>query len=175
MVFGASAAVLRYNLSSRLISETFTQLSGIPLLCFFGDFGAIIPAEISDASLLTFSLVCSKLGIKLKIAKSKAGRRVTSLGLEGDFPCEANKFRLSSTLTKEKAQTWTNQIRTYLHQGRYLPKSCGGLSERWASPRQTSSGNSPVPSYAPPISKSLRASISDESSRRRTPNTCAVG
>ena len=149
MVFGAVADVLHYNVFPRLLSEIFTHLFGLPLLSFFGDFGAIIPAEISDAALLTFSLFCSKLGIKLQIEKSEVGRMVTFLGLEGDFPCEANNFRLSVTLTKEKAKIWTNRIRTYLKTGAISPKSWGSLSGRWASPRETSSGNSPVLSYVP--------------------------
>ena len=57
MVFGAVAAVLHfYNVFSRLIAELFTQLFGIPLLVFFGDFGDIAPYEVSDTALHVFTL-----------------------------------------------------------------------------------------------------------------------
>ena len=85
MVIGDVAAVLHYNAFPRLTSEILAQLFGIPLLVFFDDFGAMVPAEITDAALNTFILFCSKLGIKLKKEKSEAGRRITFLCIEWDF------------------------------------------------------------------------------------------
>ena len=66
MMFGAVAALLRYNVFPRLISELSTQIFGVPLLVFFDDFGPIAPAEIADSALGTFALFLPKLGIKLK-------------------------------------------------------------------------------------------------------------
>ena len=127
MVFGAVAEVLRYNVSPSLISELFTQLFGIPLLVFFGDFGAITPCGISEAAIRTFALFCSKLGIKLKTEKSEAGRRITFLGLEGDFPCRANGFALSVCLTREKAEAWDVQLSSYIKAGCVSSNESGKL------------------------------------------------
>ena len=85
-----------------MISGISTKLFVMPLICFFDDFGAIAPGELSETSLLTFSLSSPKIGVELKIEKSEFGRRLTFLGLEGGFPCDANNFRLSANLTPEK-------------------------------------------------------------------------
>ena len=70
MMFGAIAAVLRYNVVSRLLSELVPKLLGIPLLFFFGDFGSIAPAELAERAMATFAAFCAKLGIRLKAEKS---------------------------------------------------------------------------------------------------------
>ena len=114
MVFGAVAAVLHYNVFSRILSEITTKLFGIPLLCFFDDFGALIPADLAERALGTFTAFCQKLGIKLKSEKSEHGVRVTFLGLEGYFPCAENNFRLSVSLTSEKATKWAGEIKAVI-------------------------------------------------------------
>ena len=73
MVFGAVAVLIRYNVFPRPLSEFFTQLFlGFHHVLLFDDFGAIAPAEISEAALSAFSLFCSKLGIVLKIEGPKS-------------------------------------------------------------------------------------------------------
>ena len=61
LVFGAIAAVLLFNVFSRLLRGLFTQLFGISLLCFFDDFGALVPLCISEEALQTFALFFAKL------------------------------------------------------------------------------------------------------------------
>ena len=114
LMFGAIAAVLHYNVFSRLLSELVSKLLGIPLLCFFDDFGALIPRELAKSALDTFTAFCSKLGVKLKLEKSEYGQKVTFLGLMGFFPCRENDFQLSVTLTQEKASRWCQEIREFL-------------------------------------------------------------
>ena len=116
MMFGAISAVLHYNVFSRLLSEIVSKLLGIPLLCFFDDFGSIIPAELANRALATFTAFCSKLGITLKTAKSEVGQEVTFLGLRGSFPCKANNFKLSVTLTPDKAKAWAEEIELFIRQ-----------------------------------------------------------
>ena len=113
MMFGAVAAVLHYNVFSRLLSELVSQLLGIPLLCFFDDFGSITQAELGEKALATFTSFCSKLGIRLKPAKSEWGHRITFLGREGSFPCKANNCKLSVSLTDEKARKWADEVSGY--------------------------------------------------------------
>ena len=43
LMFGAVSTVLHCNVLSRILSELVSQLLGIPLLCFFDDFGTVIP------------------------------------------------------------------------------------------------------------------------------------
>ena len=114
LMFGAIAAVLHYNVFSRLLSELVSKLLGIPLLCFFDDFGAIVPASIADRALAAFTAFCTKLGIKLKVEKSEVGQKVTFLGLLGHFPCHENNFQLSVTLTPEKASKWVCEINGFI-------------------------------------------------------------
>ena len=48
LVFGAVSAVLRYNCFSRIISVIFNKIFGIPLLAYFEDFGALVPARLCE-------------------------------------------------------------------------------------------------------------------------------
>ena len=114
MMFGAIAAVLHYNVFSRLLSEIVSKLLGIPLLCFFDDFGAVIPLTLAARALSTFTAFCSKLGIQLKEEKSEWGAKVTFLGLQGFFPCRAYNFQLSVSLTPEKALSRAAEIQSFV-------------------------------------------------------------
>lgn len=114
MMFGAIAAVLHYNVFSRLLSELVSKLLGVPLLCFFDDFGAIIPAELVERALATFTSFCSKLGIRLKSSKSEWGQAATFLGLQGSSPCRANDYVLSVSLTPEKAHKRSLEVAGFI-------------------------------------------------------------
>ena len=50
MVFGAVAAVLHYNVFSRIVAELVNHYLGIPLLSFFDDFGALTPICLTSHS-----------------------------------------------------------------------------------------------------------------------------
>ena len=54
LLFGATAAVLRYNGFSRIVAVLANILFGLPLVNYFDDFGCILPASISDEGLSTF-------------------------------------------------------------------------------------------------------------------------
>ena len=41
LMFGSIAAVIRYNVFSRVVAAIFNRLFGTPLICFFGDFAAL--------------------------------------------------------------------------------------------------------------------------------------
>ena len=120
MIFGAVAAVLRYNAFSRLLSELVSMVLGIPILCFFDDFGSIVPADLAERALATFTSFCSKLGIQLKTAKSEWCQKVTFLGLGGSFPREPNGFKLSVALTAGKAFRWADEV-TVVIKNREIP------------------------------------------------------
>ena len=127
MLFGDIAAVLHYNVFSRLLSELVSQLLGIPLLCFFDDFGATIPADLVERALSTFTSFCPKLGIRLKPPKSEWGQMVTFLGAEGSFPCRANDYKLSVALTAEKANKWDADVAGYIRNRSISSHELGNL------------------------------------------------
>ena len=117
LLFGAVAAVIHYNTFSRIISELVCRLFGIPMLSYFDDFGALLPANLARKGLVTFTEWCSLLGIGLKLKKSEVGSEITFLGLLGSFPSKANGMQLSVTLTKEKASRWHSIIIKHLSDG----------------------------------------------------------
>ena len=114
LVFGSIAAVLHYNIFSRVITDLVNQLFGIPLVCFFDDFASLMKRLLSDAALGTFTEFCSLLGISLKALKSEAGPDVTFLGLRGSFPCLKNNFELSVRLGESKRSSWISLIDQFL-------------------------------------------------------------
>ena len=120
LVFGAVSAVLHYNCFSRLISVMFNKIFGIPLLAYFDDFGALVPARLCERALRTFESFCETLGIRLKVAKTELGTRLTFLGLKGNFPRPSNGMTLSIRLPKKKAAAWAMSIAAHA--------SCGKIS-----------------------------------------------
>ena len=85
-MFGSIADVLRYNISPRIVAELACKFRGLPIVVYFEDFGALIPAPLGPQALATFVRFCALLGINLKVAKSQVGSRITFLGLAGFFP-----------------------------------------------------------------------------------------
>ena len=73
LLFGAVAAVLRYNAFSRSLAVLFCKITGTPL-SYFGDFGALVPSEILDPTLQAFMAFCQLLGVKLKDPKTEKDR-----------------------------------------------------------------------------------------------------
>ena len=102
LAFGATAAVLHYNVFSRLVTALVNRLSGIPLICFFDDFAALIPRLLSNKAMAVFSRFCETAGITHKPGKSEVGREITFLGLLGWFPTAANNYTTHISLPEEK-------------------------------------------------------------------------
>ena len=118
MVFGAIAAVLHYNAFSRLVTELASKILGIPVVCFFDDFGALIRVPLGRKALEIFSKFCQLLGISLKASKSQVGDKVVFLRLEGSFPSPQNSMQISVRLTPDKASKWIDTLKLFLSQGR---------------------------------------------------------
>ena len=95
LVFGAVAAVLRYNVFSRAIAALVNRIFGIPMVCYFDDFAALTQLILGEKALAIFSGFCEALGIQLKPKKSFAGNKIVFLGLLGEFPCKENGFQLA--------------------------------------------------------------------------------
>ena len=108
LIYGSTAAVLRYNCFARSISTIATIVLGIPPVSYFDDFAALMPAELDRAALDTFARFCELLRISLKCAKSEVGPQVTFLGLRGNFPSGPTRFRMGITLRTEKRQLGPN-------------------------------------------------------------------
>ena len=86
LVFGAVAAVLRYNVFSRSASALVFRVLGIPTVCFFDDFSALVRLGLVDKAPEVFSRICQLFGIGLKPGKPSAGGAMAFLGLLGSFP-----------------------------------------------------------------------------------------
>ena len=132
LVFGSVAAVLHYNILSRIWSALCCHLLGIPLVGYFDDFAALIRAGLAEEALRVFPRFCSLLGFVLKPGKSSVGNAVVSLGLLGTFPSPANNHQLMISLTDEKRTKWSQLIDSNLQTGRIshscLEKLIGRLS-----------------------------------------------
>ena len=83
MVVGAIAAVLHYNVFSRIVEELASKILGIPLVGFFGDFESLTTGSLGRKALEIFTMFRQLLVISLKTAKSHVGEKVVFLGLEG--------------------------------------------------------------------------------------------
>ena len=101
-LFGAVSAVLRYNSFSRALAVTCAKLTGIPILSYFDDFGALVPYEVLKEALNAFLAFCDILGATLKSTKTEWGDSLTFLGLRGDFPKPENLMPLAVSLPEDK-------------------------------------------------------------------------
>ena len=99
LMFGATAAVLHYNVFSRLITALVNRVLGIPLICFFDDFAALVPRLLSNKAMAVFSRFCEIMGITLKPGKSEVGAKITFIGLLGWFPSAENGCALHISLS----------------------------------------------------------------------------
>ena len=117
LVFGSIAAVLHYNVFSRILAELTIRCLGIPLVIYFDDFAAIIRAQLGEKALAIFTRFCSVLGITLKPGKSQVGSKIVFLGLLGEFPSHRNGHKLSISLPPEKRKNWPQLLASYLKEG----------------------------------------------------------
>ena len=78
-MFGSIAAVLHYNCFDRSISTIATILLGIPLVSYVDDFEALLPDELAQGALDTFTRFFDTLGSQMKRAKSEVRPSVTFL------------------------------------------------------------------------------------------------
>ena len=137
LMFGPVAAVLHYNVFSRLIAAIFTRAFGIPLICFFGDFAALLPRLLVRKGLAVFTAFCDTLGAWLKSAKLELGQSATFPGLRGKYPAKGADFTLQICLLGEKKKkVWSALILSYLSQGGLSFQEMGKLIWR-LSPSQT--------------------------------------
>ena len=85
VMFGAISAVIYYAIFPRIIAELTCRIFGTPLVRYFDDFGALLPATLAKTGLEIFTKRRTLLGMSLKPSKSEVGADVTILGL-GDLP-----------------------------------------------------------------------------------------
>ena len=83
LLFGAAAAVLRYNCFSLQVFVLADRISGLPIVNYFDDFGCLITDFPYRPAVRVFTSFCRTVGIKLKRKKTEVGRRIAFLGLEG--------------------------------------------------------------------------------------------
>ena len=122
LLFGAVAAALHYNAFSRAVAKVFTRVTGIPLLSYFDDFGALVPLEVLEAALAAFVRFCEMSAITLKPEKTDMGPALTSLGIFGAFPSPSNDMSLTVALPREKALAWRASVEDILSAGSVVHK-----------------------------------------------------
>ena len=109
-----------------------TSKFGTPLIGYFDDFGALVPANVERLALRTFEQFRNSLGATLKKTKTDRGKRIIFLWIQGDFPSPCNKMLLRIDLPADKATAWGNTIRIILSKGVIsrdeLESIIGGLS-----------------------------------------------
>ena len=93
-------------------------LLGIPLVSYFGDFGAHPPAFLGKKAIASLAKVCAILGIKPKLAKSKVGIRATCIGVEGSCPSPPNGIEISAQIAQSKAPRRIDTTKRPLSEGR---------------------------------------------------------
>ena len=73
LIFGSVAAVLHYNVFSRIVVALINRIFGLPLVGYFDDFSAFIRKLLGVDALRVFARACHLMGITLKPGKSAVG------------------------------------------------------------------------------------------------------
>ena len=130
LVFGSTAAVLRYNVISLVLTDLVNFCLGIPSICYFEDFAALLSAILAPEAIRTFTRFCATLGISLKEGKSFVGNSVAFLGLVGNFPSPDTGMKLLVSLSPEKREERPQMLEGCLSQGRISRRRLGKLIGR---------------------------------------------
>ena len=117
LLFGAVAAALRYNAFIRSSAVLFCKITGMLLLSYFDDFGALAPSEILGPALHAFTTFCQLLGAKLKGPKTEKGPALTFLGIFAQFPDPENGMSLTTSLPKENSSERALKIKACVDTG----------------------------------------------------------
>ena len=110
LLFGAAAAVLRYNCSSRIIASSACRILGIPAVNHFDGFGAPVKSSTSDESARVSSQFCQIPGFILKDEKAGLRRKISFIGGEGHDPVPDNEMILPVDLTDAKKRTCEDRL-----------------------------------------------------------------
>ena len=104
LLFGAVSEVIRYNCFSMAFAVLVNRIFGIPLISYYGDFGALIPESVGARELSAIDKGAGILLVIFKDTKSELGNEVKFLRLLGKFPSTANGMTLSISLPEDKAR-----------------------------------------------------------------------
>ena len=69
LLFGALAAVLRYNISSRIVALIMTSLFGLPVVIYFDDVGCPMLDSLARRGLRIFRAVIHQVGVIMENGK----------------------------------------------------------------------------------------------------------
>ena len=83
-------AVLHYNSFSRAVAVLFAKITGIPVLGYCDDCGALVPSEVLGRALNAFMAFPILLWVKLKGPKTEKGQALTCFGVFGEFHAPRN-------------------------------------------------------------------------------------
>ena len=122
LMFGATAADLRYDVFSRTVADISDAMMGIPLLCFFDDFPALAHQIRAREALGVFDPFCSLLVIPTKPTKSEVGNDANFLGHRGFFPCRRNSYRQNIPLPTKKRHAWKSRPGDYIQRQSISPQ-----------------------------------------------------
>ena len=92
LISGAVAAVLRYNVFSKMVATVVNRAFGIPMVCYFGDFAALVKLCLVKPPLDLFSRCFLLFGIGLKPGKSAAGHSTPFFGIARILPELRQRF-----------------------------------------------------------------------------------
>ena len=110
LAFGSAAAVLHNNCPSWCLAALIAKTLGVPMIGYFGEYGAFVPADLEGDAEETIDGFMTSLVIIMKDDKRLKGSGITFRGLRGDFPSPLNDMKLSISLPDPKTRAWCDVI-----------------------------------------------------------------
>ena len=114
-MFAGIAAVLRYNMFSRITADLICRISGIPTIGCFDDIGA--PANLAKMGMRNFPARCKLFGNTLRLGKPDVSPHIAFLVRLVPFPTIEGGVEIRLALTPVKSGRWSEIIRRHLQAG----------------------------------------------------------
>ena len=104
LLFWAEAEAAHYNCLSRAIAVLVNRIFGIPLISYFDDLWAMMPAELGRPAIDTVKILLMAVGIFLNARETDLGGIATYLAPRGISPNPDNVMALATPLPEDKGE-----------------------------------------------------------------------
>ena len=115
LLYGAVAAVLHYNIFSRILAVINDIFPGFPAANYFDDYGFPLPESLVRMGCRIFRAVCGQAGVIItKKKKTEVSRHLDFLVTMRTSPSPETDIPLQQEMADSKKGKWTSRIGEYI-------------------------------------------------------------
>ena len=166
LIFGSVAAVIHYNVISRILTALVNRYLGIPPAGYIDDFASIAPVAMGRAAMYDFARLSRAMAFELNDQKSALLNEVAFLALLGASPSTRGGCQMRTSFSDENALSGHDRFRPTRRKAWPPSDSWESWSGACRSRKHPSSGVSPERNSARCIVNSIAEFTPSELSSR---------